>query len=525
MKIVLYARVSSEKQAEKDLSLPAQLKALRDYAIAREWTIVHEYVDAAESARSADRPQFQEMIAKSKQKNPEFQAILVWKLNRFARNREDSIVFKSLLRKKGIQVISINEKFEDNATGKLMEAIVEAMDEFYSANLAQDTVRGMRENASRGFWNGGREPYGYKVIKVEVGKNQKNKLVVVPHEAEVVKRIFMLCFHGQGVKAIGKTLNNDNLRRRNGKPWNTSTIGYILKNETYTGTVVWRDHKKKNEPIRKVDAHEAIVPQHHYLRAQSLLATRTRFAVPPAAVTSDHLLSSMLRCKKCGSSMASCAAKSGRYRYYTCQRYIKMGPEYCRHKLISADKLDAFMIKTLQERILTEDNLRDLFRYVNEEAIQHQKTFQSQIASMSGRLDELREKRRNLYTTIESGKLDHSDIAPRLKEINEEIEGLTVTLDKLQGQGNTATTMPITDEEMKPYVDDLRESLMKGEITERKSFLRTFIKAIRIDYPALEIEYTIPIPVPNKETPSAEEVLCFNQIGSPNRILYISRRG
>lgn len=151
MNVVLYARVSSEKQAEKDLSLPVQLKSLRDYSLRKEWTIVHEYVDAAESARSADRPQFQEMIGTAKQKNPPFQAILVWKLNRFARNREDSIIFKSLLRKKGIQVISMNEKFEDNATGKLMEAIVEAMDEFYSANLAQDTVRGMRENASRGL--------------------------------------------------------------------------------------------------------------------------------------------------------------------------------------------------------------------------------------------------------------------------------------------------------------------------------------------------------------------------------------
>jgi len=106
----IYARVSSEKQAEKDLSIPAQLKALRRYALERGWEIVSEYIDEAESAKSASRPAFQEMVAAAKKKEKPFDTILVWKLSRFARNREDSIIYKSLLRKRGISVISINEK-------------------------------------------------------------------------------------------------------------------------------------------------------------------------------------------------------------------------------------------------------------------------------------------------------------------------------------------------------------------------------------------------------------------------------
>ena len=108
MKVVLYARVSSEKQAEKDLSIPAQLKALRKYAIKRGWDVVREFIDEAESARTANRPAFQEMITLAKQKESTFESILVWKLSRFARNREDAVLYKALLRKKGIQVISIN---------------------------------------------------------------------------------------------------------------------------------------------------------------------------------------------------------------------------------------------------------------------------------------------------------------------------------------------------------------------------------------------------------------------------------
>ena len=149
MKTALYARVSSEKQAEKDLSLPAQLKALREYALKRNWTIVEEFVDEAESARTADRPAFQRMITSAKQKDSPFNVILVWKLNRFARNREDSIIYKSLLRKRGVQIISINETLDEGPTGKLLEGIIESIDEFYSANLSQDTLRGIKENVRK----------------------------------------------------------------------------------------------------------------------------------------------------------------------------------------------------------------------------------------------------------------------------------------------------------------------------------------------------------------------------------------
>lgn len=142
MKAVLYARVSSEKQAEKDLSISAQLKALRKYAAEKGYEVIREFVDEAESARTANRPAFQEMIALAKSKPKPFDVILVWKLSRFARNREDSIVYKSLLRKRGIQVVSIKERVDDSPAGALLEGMIEVIDEFYSANLAQEPVGG-----------------------------------------------------------------------------------------------------------------------------------------------------------------------------------------------------------------------------------------------------------------------------------------------------------------------------------------------------------------------------------------------
>jgi len=201
MKVAVYARVSSERQ-DTDLSISAQLKALREYALCNNHVVTKEYIDEAESGRSIDRPGFKQMIAVARQKPPPFEAILVWKLSRFARNREDSIIYKSLLRKQGIQVISINEPVEDTPSGRLLEGIIEVIDEFYSANLSQDVLRGMRENASRGFCNGGRAPYGYIRVKVQDGATSRTKLEPDPKTAPIVQPSFGNVWRGRGSRPL-----------------------------------------------------------------------------------------------------------------------------------------------------------------------------------------------------------------------------------------------------------------------------------------------------------------------------------
>ena len=130
----LYARVSSDRQ-DVDLSVAAQLRALRDYAGKNGYLIAREYVDEAESGRVADRPEFRKMIDEASGAEAPFNVILVWKFSRFTRKREHAVAFKSMLRRRGIRVVSITEHADDSPTGKLMEAIIESVDEFYSENL------------------------------------------------------------------------------------------------------------------------------------------------------------------------------------------------------------------------------------------------------------------------------------------------------------------------------------------------------------------------------------------------------
>ena len=153
----LYARVSSDRQ-DVDLSVSAQMRALRDYASKNGYEVVREYVDEAESGRVMNRPEFRRMIDEARKTKAPFNEILVWKFSRFTRKREHAVALKSMLRRQGVRVVSITEQAEDNPTGRLLEGIIESVDEFYSENLGQEVVRGMREAASRGFLGGSHGP-------------------------------------------------------------------------------------------------------------------------------------------------------------------------------------------------------------------------------------------------------------------------------------------------------------------------------------------------------------------------------
>jgi site-specific DNA recombinase len=274
MKTAIYARVSSDRQ-DVDLSISAQLKALREYAAKQGHEVVAEFIDQAESGRTADRPEFLRMIATAKHKEKLFSAILVWKFSRFARNREDSIIFKTMLRKCGVQVISINEPTEDTPTGKLFEAMIESIDEFYSANLGQEVTRGMRESASRGFYVSAKAPYGYQKVKANDAGKQRFKLEPISPEAEVVKRIFSEYLHDAGVMGIVKTINGEGIASPHGKGWSKTQVHNILRNEAYAGTLVWcKTSIRKLSPIRVKNAWPALVEKAEFNKVQQMLGER-----------------------------------------------------------------------------------------------------------------------------------------------------------------------------------------------------------------------------------------------------------
>ncbi|MCH7665598.1 MAG: recombinase family protein [Acidobacteria bacterium] len=432
MDAVLYARVSSDRQ-DVDLSISAQLKALRDYADRNGYFVVKEYVDEAESGRSIDRPGFKAMIGAARQKSSPFEVLLVWKLSRFARNREDSIIYKSLLRKHGVQVVSINEPVEDTPSGRLLEGIIEVIDEFYSANLSQDVVRGMRENASRGFFTGGTVPYGFKRVNVRDGGMNRTKLEPDPSTAPVVGRIFRECLEGQGLKEIAKGLNGDRLTTGFGKQWSPTSVHNVLRNEAYVGTMVWDRHKKRRvgrseafPPVRVERAWPGIIDQHTFEESHRKMAARAPQMSHPRVVDSRYLLSGMIRCKQCGAAMTGMVAKSGQFFYYACNTARRKGRLACNTPLLPKQKVEAFVVDRIKDNILTTENLEALVTMANEELLKGSQDDEERIQILQARIDEAENRLGKLYDALETGAFEATQLAPRIASLTSTKEELEV---------------------------------------------------------------------------------------------------
>ena len=496
MNVALYARVSSDRQ-DTDLSISAQLKALRDYAARNGHQVVREFVDEAESGRTASRPTFREMISMARRSSKPFEAILVWKYSRFARNREDSIVYKSLLRKHGVQVISITEPFEDTPTGKLLEAIIESLDEFYSANLGQEVLRGLRESASRGFYVSSRTPYGYRRVKVRDGSKERPTLVIHPEQAPVVARIFRESLSGAGLKDIAKALNKEGISSPRGKRWGKTTLHFILTNEVYTGTLVWgrtSQGREKATPLRVENAWEPVVDKESFNKVEALLKEKAPAMMHPRRAASRYLLSGMARCGYCGKALVCQEAKSGEYSYYQCGTLLKQGAGSCQARYLNSKRFERLVIDKIKERILTEDNLRELVKLVNEEmdammseTRQHLDTVTTEIAEVHRRLE-------RLYDALETGKLSMNDLAPRIQTLRsreDQLQAARLDLDDALAQRKIEL---VDADVVRSYVENLRDVLSDSSLVEQKAFIRSFVKEVRVTGKEVLLIYTMPLP-------------------------------
>jgi len=509
MKVALYARVSSDKQ-DVDLSISSQLKALREYATRNRYEVVKEFVDEAESGRSIDRPSFKQMIVTARQKPAPFEAILVWKLSRFARNREDSIIYKSLLRKQGIQVISINEPVENTPSGRLLEGIIEVIDEFYSANLSQDVVRGMRESASRGFYPGGPVPYGYRRVKVQDGSIQRVKLEPDPIATPVVERIFRECLSGKGLIEITKGLNRDGLTTRKNNMWSKTSVHKVLKNEAYTGVLIWDKQKLRqiaagsgSPPIRVEGAWSPIIAKETFDQVQAKLETRAPKITHPRVVHSEYILSGLMRCRNCGAAMIGHAVKSGKFFYYMCGNARRRGRGVCRTPLLPKDKIEGFVVDRIKRYILTEENLEELVRLTNEELAQTCDEEQDKVELLNAQIAEVDSRLGRLYDALETGKFKGGELAPRIETLFEK----KAQLQQARAEAEEAFryhTIELADPEVvREYVEDLKALLEESSIVEQKAFLKSFVERIEVDDSEMKVIYTIPMPPDN---PLAETV-------------------
>lgn len=490
----LYARVSSDRQ-DVDLSVAAQMRALRDYADKNGYVIAREYIDEAESGRIANRPQFRRMLDEASRSDSPFQEILVWKFSRFTRKREHAVAFKSMLRKRGIRVTSITEHADDSPTGKLMEAIIESVDEFYSENLAEEVRRGMREAASRGFWVSTYAPFGYRKVHVQDGAKKRPKLELDPPDDGVVRRIFQMALLGTSTLDIAKTLNREGLVGPKRGRWTKTTIHRILNSETYTGTLVWGSRAKDNAPpVRVEDAFPAIVSREEFDRVAAILDSKAPAKIHPRRAASPYLLSGIVKCETCGKALTAHEAKSGQFTYYVCHSLLKQGQGACDTPRLNAKRFERMIIDNIRDNILTESNIRELVKLVNEELDGVIREQREKVEAIEEELSEIRRRMDRLWVAVETTDLEINDILPRIREHQERQERLETAADeaktilavRMQGLGD--------EETIAAYVSEMSDFLMESEITETRAFIKSFVKEIRVVPGNAVIRYTIPMP-------------------------------
>lgn len=416
-----YIRVSDERQDE--YSPDSQLKKIREYAAREGYYIPDEYVfyDDGISGRTVKkRGDFNRMIGMAKEKDHPFETIFVWKFSRFARNQEEAMVYKNLLRKHGTSVVSVSEPVPEGPFGSLIERIIEWMDEFYSINLAAEVTRGMTEKASRGEPNTP-PPFGYYM---------KDKRWHPDEEAaKIVREVFERFVSGEGMRSIAMDLGKRGVRTKFGGMPENRFIDFMLNNPTYIGMIRWsldgtravskRDYHNESvmivpgqhEPIISVELWEAAQERIKELHKKYPKNARKEQQV-------EYMLKGLVRCSACGGTLAAGAmGKRDKCRSIQCCNYQR-GSCHTSHS-ITLPKIEAAFIAGLEKSVETQTfTMTPKAPQKNKDA--EAPDYDRMIALEERRLERAKEAYLNEIDTIEQYKQNKELITARIEEIKEQ---------------------------------------------------------------------------------------------------------
>ena len=383
--VALYARVSSDRQ-DVDLSVAAQLRALRDYARKNGYLVAREFIDEAESGRIADRPEFRKMIDEASRTTAPFKEILVWKFSRFTRKREHAVAFKSML-----------------------------------------------------VW---------------------------------------------GVDA------------KDGAP-----------------------------PVRVEDAFPAIVTKQEFRRITRSLHSKAPARVNPRRASSPYLLSGLVKCEKCGKALTAAEAKSGKYSYYVCHSLLKKGKGTCKTPRLNSKRFERLMIEQIRANILTENNIRDLVRLMDEEMDGVAAEQRERLENIEEEFIEVRRRLDRVWHVIENSDLDISDATSRIREHRERQEKLEIAAEEARALISERRAVLDNVDTIAAFAEDMSEFLMTSGITESRAFIKSFVKEIKVKPGKATVYYTIPISQSTQETElllggRSEEIRVGNEAEASSQLVW-----
>ena len=451
IRAAIYARFSSENQREE--SIEGQIRECRKYAQDRGMSVVGEYADRALSGRTDRRPDFLRMIKDAERGR--FDVIIMWKLDRFARNRYDSATYKAKLKKAGVTLHYVKEYIPDDPTGIILESVLEGMAEYYSANLAQNVSRGLLENALKCKIVGGSMPLGYQ-------KGPDGRYTLDPATAPFVETVFTMYADGVGTKGICDYMNERGIRTSKGSVWNKCSITKMLRNRKYIGEYSYKD-------IVVPDGVPRIISDELFERVQQRVNENTRVKGGVYKASEQYLLTTKVFCGHCGAPLVgeSGTSQSGAvYHYYKCaKRKAKAGA--CDKKVEKKHWLEEMIVRETVGKVLTTENIEmiaeEAVRLLAEEAKNN-----SVVESLELQLKEVNSALKNLLRALEQGIFTPTTQA-RMTELESLKEQLEI---KIERERNT---LPLLDkEEIIFWLESFRGGDMQSEEYQRR-IIDTFL--------------------------------------------------
>ena len=425
--VIIYSRYSSAGQ--NDQSIDGQIDACMRYAAQRGFRVVGQYIDRALSGTHADsRPEFQRMIRDSKKKA--FKYVLVWKLDRFARNRYDSAIYKNELKKQGVKVLSVTEGIDAGSDSIILEAVLEAMAEEYSRQLSQNVRRGIRQNAEKHLTIGGYAPLGYRV--------EDKRLVVDEKEAEIVRFVFHSYANGMTKTEIAKECNRRGWRTKTGRPFSVNSFAVMLKNPTYIGTYTFKDE------IAEAGSVPAIVDGATFGKVGAMLE-RNRRAPGRAKAKEEYQLQGKVFCGYCGAPMVGESGRGRRgatYHYYACATRKKA--HTCQKRNEKKGFLEWYIVEQITTHILTEQRIQEIAAGV---VAEYNRSFDA------AGVRELERKIRAMDKEMDAlvDALIRTTAAPAVAKINERVELLAAQKEEAEvdlAKLKVASRITVTEEEI-----------------------------------------------------------------------------
>lgn len=494
---VIYARVSTTRQADDGLPLESQIERCESKAAQLGARVIKTFVDGGISGRVEKRPEFQAAIDYCETYGPNY--LITWSTSRFARDRGHAYLYKQKLARAGVDIAYVSVDIDRNEdSGMLLEGVFELLDEWQSHQTSKDTTRSMVRNAQRGYWNGARPPYGYET-RPAADDDRRKRLHPNESEAWVVRKIFDMRLAGLGTRRIAQQLNSDGLEKRGGT-WKPNAVTEVLRGRACIGQIVYgrKDRKTgRRKPEAEwiiIDSHEPIVDLGKWQQVRELMdaaAVDSSTVEQRGSARSSHALTGMLACGECGSAMhiETARGRSKTYAYYRCRSaQLRDG---CETGRVPADKLDEWVLGLIADRIFTVENLRGVVEQLRQ-SVEHWAQDQNERRrNVARQLSALEQRKEKLYSVLELHGKDApnlGDLTRRLRQLNADTEQLEIELARIDRED--APRLKINDSVIADVAGLLKGILQENAQPQRlRAFLRSFIERISLERSGVRIQY------------------------------------